>query len=117
MMAPTAVRMPTRHEVVTWGFIAAVTLSGFASLAYTLPRLPFERWPEIVLFFVLCGASHRMVVPLFRASSISVAFAVAFGALVYLGPETATWVQVGAGLMMCVVPHRKPLHKCGVDGL
>jgi hypothetical protein len=112
MQSSAAPPVPARHGLVTWGLIAAVTLGGLASLAYTFPRLPFARWPEVLLFFVLCGAAQRIVVPLFRASSISVAFAVAVGALVYLGPAAAVWVQVGSGLMMCLVPHRKPLHKC-----
>ena len=52
-----------------------------------------------------------MPVSLFRNSSISVAFAVAFAALIYMGPAVATWVQVGAGLVLCVTPYVKPPQK------
>src|SRR5437762_4816676 len=52
-----------------------------------------------------------MPVSLFRNSSISVAFAIAFAALVYLGPAAAVVVQLGPGLVLCVTPYVKPAQK------
>src|SRR5205823_3101420 len=63
------------------------------------------------LFFLLCAACQRMPVALFRNSSISVAFAVAFAALIYMGPGAATWVQLAAGVVLCVTPYVKPPQK------
>src|SRR5579885_1617840 len=92
-------------------FVGAVVVAGAAALALAAPGLPVARLGEVLFFFALCAAAQRMPVPLFRNSSMSVAFAVGFAALVSLGPAAAVWVQLGAGLMMAVVPHRKPLAK------
>jgi putative nucleotidyltransferase with HDIG domain len=81
------------------------------SLVTALPRLPSDRLIEVALFFLLCATCQKMPVPLFRNSSISVAFACAFGAMVYLGPDAATVAQLGPGLMLCVTPYVKPLQK------
>src|SRR5579884_2906034 len=108
--APAASRGPRSRWPLRL-FVGAVVVAGAAALALAAPGLPVARLGEVLFFFVLCAAAQRMPVPLFRNSSMSVAFAVGFAALVSFGPATAVWVQLGAGLMMSVVPHRKPLAK------
>lgn len=103
--------MTSRRLAALWAYVAAVGASGFAALAITAPALPFERWQELALFFVLAVVAQRMPVMLFRNSSISVTFAIAFGALVSLGPAAATWVQLAAGLVLGVTPRIKPAPK------
>ena len=100
---PALSRWPLRS------YVAATFVAGAIALAAAVPGLPVARWHEVAFFFVLCAVAQRMPVPLFRNSSMSVAFAIGFAALVYFGPATAVWVQLGAGLMMAVVPHRKPV--------
>ena len=110
----SSIAAATRRTPSVWplrGYVAATVVGGAAALAYSASQLPLTRWHEIVFFFVLCALAQRMPVPLFRNSSMSVAFAIGFAALVYFGPATAVWVQLGAGLMMSVVPHRKPFIK------
>ena len=89
-------------------FVAAVVAAGGVALYASLPALPWGRAGDVAFLFVLCALAQRMPVPLVRNSSMSVAFAVGFAALVSLGPAAAVWVQLGAGAMMAVVPHRKP---------
>ena len=86
-------------------------LGGATALAYAAFNLPSGQLPEVLFFFALCIVSQRMPVSLFRNSSISVTFAVAFAALVYLGPAAAIVAQVGAGLVLCVTPYVKPPKK------
>src|SRR5207244_3272593 len=92
-------------------YVSVVVAAGAAVLIFSLPNVQLARLPEVAFFFVLCAIAQRMPVPLFRNSSMSVAFAIGFAALVAFGPATAVWVQLGAGLMMSVVPHRKPAIK------
>jgi GAF domain-containing protein len=92
-------------------FLAATILGGLGVYAYAAARLPAERLGEVALFALLCGLAQLMPVPLFRNSSMSVAFAVCFAALVYLGPEAAVWVNLASGLVAVVRPRPKPLLK------
>lgn len=104
-------RASARRSAASWVVVALTTVGGIVALAVSLPGLPAEQLPVLALFFLLCAGSQRMPVALFRNSSISVAFAIAFAALVYMGPAAATWVQVGAGLVLCVTPYVKPPQK------
>jgi GAF domain-containing protein len=99
------------RRALSWAVVGVTTFAGIVALATSLPGLPADRLPELGLFILVCAACQRMPVALFRNSSISVAFAVAFAALVYMGPAAATWVQVGAGLVLCVTPYVKPPQK------
>jgi hypothetical protein len=102
---------PARGARTRWPlrlFVAAVAAAGAGVLAHTAPLLPADRAADVAVLFVLCALAQRMPVPLLRNSSMSVAFAVGVAALVAFGPAAAVWVQLGAGLMMAVVPHRKP---------
>src|SRR4051794_33913021 len=104
----------SKNQISRWPirlYVAAVVLAGAVGLALSAPSLPLNRIGEVGFFFLLCALAQRMPVPLFRNSSMSVAFAIGFAALVCYGPATAIWVQLGAGLMMAVVPHRKPTIK------
>ncbi|HEY3015330.1 MAG TPA: hypothetical protein VGJ41_09495, partial [Nocardioides sp.] len=85
-------------------FLMATIVGGLGIYAYTATRIPVERLGEVGLFFVLCGLAQLMPVPLFRNSSMSVAFAVCFASLVYLGPEAAVWVNLASGLVAVVRP-------------
>src|SRR3989442_9099130 len=105
-MAPTSWR-----GVLYPPFLAATILGGLGLYAYTAARLPAERLGEVALFALLCALAQLMPVPLFRNSSMSVAFAVCFAALVYLGPEAAVWVNLASGLVAVVRPKPKPLLK------
>src|SRR5262245_27149354 len=99
------------RRALSWAVVGATTVAGVVALVAALPALPADRLPELALFILLCAACQRMPVALFRNSSISVAFAVAFAALIHMGPAAATWVQVGAGLVLCVTPYVKPPQK------
>ncbi|HEV8638704.1 MAG TPA: hypothetical protein VG370_31215, partial [Chloroflexota bacterium] len=66
-------------------FVFLTIVGGLAIYAVALSRIPAERLGEVALFALLCGLAQLMPVPLFRNSSMSVAFAVCFAALVYLG--------------------------------
>ncbi|HEY3080240.1 MAG TPA: EAL domain-containing protein [Chloroflexota bacterium] len=92
-------------------FIYAVAAGGAGALVLSAADLPLDHWPELLLFLGLCALAQLMPVPLFSNSSISVAFAVTFASLVYLGPAAAVWVNLGSGLVMCFRPKRKPLEK------
>jgi diguanylate cyclase (GGDEF)-like protein/PAS domain S-box-containing protein len=92
-------------------FIFCVAVAGPLALILSATDLPLDRWPELALFIALCALAQLMPVPLFSSSSISVAFAVTFASLVYLGPAAAVWVNLGSGLVMCFRPKRKPLEK------
>jgi diguanylate cyclase (GGDEF)-like protein/PAS domain S-box-containing protein len=92
-------------------FIFAVAACGSGALVLSAADLPLDRWPELALFVGLCAVAQLMPVPLFSSSSVSVAFAVTFASLVYLGPAAAVWVNLGSGLVMCFRPKRKPLEK------
>ena len=92
-------------------FMFVTIVGGLGVYAYAGSRIPMDRLGEVALFFALCALAQRMPVSLFRNSSISVAFAVAFAALVYLGPAAAIVVQLGAGLVLCVTPYVKPPQK------
>src|SRR5438270_11686948 len=97
---------PTRRASL-WALVGAIAVCGAAALAWAVANLPQDRLGEVALFFVLAVVCQRMPVPLFRNSSISVAFAVAIGALVFLGPAAAVVVQLGPGLVLCVTPYVK----------
>src|SRR5687767_612206 len=99
--------MTNQRLAALWAYVAATGASGIAALAITAPALPFDRWQELTVFFVLAVIAQRMPVMLFRNSSISVTFAIAFAALVSLGPAAATWVQLAAGLVLAVTPRIK----------
>jgi hypothetical protein len=92
-------------------FVFLTILGGLGVYAYTAARLPADRLGEVALFAALCGLAQLMPVPLFRNSSMSVAFAVCFAALVYLGPEAAVWVNLASGLVAALRPKPKPLLK------
>ncbi|HEY3081505.1 MAG TPA: hypothetical protein VGM69_16570, partial [Chloroflexota bacterium] len=85
-------------------FMFLIIVGGLAIYGVALSRIPAERLGEVGLFFVLCGLAQLMPVPLFRNSSMSVAFAVCFASLVYLGPEAAVWVNLASGLVAVVRP-------------
>jgi GAF domain-containing protein len=89
-------------------FMFLIIVGGLAIYGVALSRIPAERLGEVGLFFVLCGLAQLMPVPLFRNSSMSVAFAVCFASLVYLGPEAAVWVNLASGLVAVVRPRPKP---------
>src|SRR5215210_4637321 len=101
---------PARSALL-WVLVGVVGAGGLLSLGWAVPRLPGDRLLEVGLFFGLAALSQRMPVSLFRNSSISVAFALAFAALVYLGPAAAVVVQLGPGLVLCVTPYVKPPRK------
>jgi GAF domain-containing protein len=111
MGARTSQSASSARALLRWLVVLSVGFAGFAVLAAAVPALPQHRMAELGLFFVLCAACQRMPVALFRNSSISVAFAVAFAALIYLGPAAAIWVQLAAGMVLCVTPYVKPPQK------
>jgi hypothetical protein len=92
-------------------FLFATIVGGLLVYGYALARIPGERLGEVALFAALCGLAQLMPVPLFRNSSMSVAFAVCFASLVYLGPEAAVWVNLASGLVAAVRPRPKPALK------
>jgi diguanylate cyclase (GGDEF)-like protein len=92
-------------------FVYGVAAAGMAALGLCAGQLPLERWPELLLFFVLCALAQVMPVPIFANTTISVAFAVTIASLVYMGPAAAVWVNLGSALVMCFRPRRKPLEK------
>jgi hypothetical protein len=102
---------PARRAALSWAVVGAVALGGLASLLWAATNLPGDRLGEVALFFLLAAVSQRMPIPLFRNSSISVGFAIGFGALIALGPAAAILVQLGPGLVLCVTPRVKPLQK------
>ena len=97
------------------GYVAATVAAGAIALALTAPALAADRASDLVFFVALCALAQLAPVPLVRNSSMSVAFAFGVAALVVFGPATAVWVQLAAGLMMAVVPHRKPLAKAAYN--
>ena len=101
---------PARAALL-WTLVALIATGGLGALGWALPRLPADRLGEVALFFLLAAVSQRMPVSLFRNSSISVAFAIGFAALVHLGPAAAVLVQLGPGLVLCVTPYVKPPQK------
>jgi GAF domain-containing protein len=113
-----AVRKETDQMTVTrWRgvlyppFLVVTIAGGLGVYGYALARIPGERLGEVALFAALCGLAQLMPVPLFRNSSMSVAFAVCFASLVYLGPEAAVWVNLASGLVAAVRPRPKPALK------
>src|SRR5438105_3525843 len=111
LTSPDRAGTAASKAVLSWAVVGAVGLGGLAALLWAVPNLPGDRLGEVALFFLLAAASQRMPVPLFRNSSISVGFAIAFGALIALGPAAAIVVQLGPGLVLCVTPRVKPLQK------
>jgi putative nucleotidyltransferase with HDIG domain len=89
-------------------FLFLTIVGGLAVYAGALSRLPGGRVGEVALFALLCGLAQLMPVPLFRNSSMSVAFAVCFAALVYLGPEAAVCANLASGLVAALRPRPKP---------
>src|SRR5262245_63893506 len=96
--------VPRGHwpQALIWLAIGTIVLGGLSALAWSISRFPADRLGEVLLFLALASAAQRMPVSLFRNSSISVGFALAFAALVYLGPAAAVIVQLGPGLVLCV---------------
>jgi hypothetical protein len=102
--------MPRRPGLF-WVVVSVIAAGGLAALGWAIGHLPADQLGEVALFFVLAAISQRMPVSLFRNSSISVAFALAFAALVYLGPGAGILVQLAPGLVLCVTPYVKPPQK------
>src|SRR5438128_11528466 len=110
MSAGRVTQTPLRALSI-WAVVGLTALGGAGAIAHAAMNLPSGKLPEVLFFFALCIVSQRMPVSLFRNSSISVTFAVAFAALVYLGPAAAIFAQLGAGLVLCVTPYVKPPQK------
>lgn len=105
--------MAIRNALV-WPFVYGVSLAGLATIGASAVRavdLPQSQLLEVGLFFVLCAIAQVMPVPLFRNSSMSVNFAIAIAAMVYLGPAAGVIANIGGGLVMGFRPRRKPFHK------
>jgi diguanylate cyclase (GGDEF)-like protein/PAS domain S-box-containing protein len=100
-------RAPSWRGVLAVLLLYGVPLLGLLVLVTSARELPLDRWPELLLFAALCALSQLMPVQLFRNSSMSVASAVAFAGLVWLGPAAGVWVSLGGGLVMCFRPRRK----------
>ena len=100
-----------RRSGLIWAVVSAVAIGGLAAVSWAFGHLPTDRLGELALFCLLAAISQRMPVSLFRNSSISVGFALAFAALVYLGPGAAVLVQLAPGLVLCVTPYVKPPQK------
>jgi diguanylate cyclase (GGDEF)-like protein/PAS domain S-box-containing protein len=98
---------PSWRAVLAALLLYGVPLVGLAVLATSAGELPLHRWPELLLFAALCATSQLMPVRLFRSSSMSVASAVAFAGLVWLGPAAGVWIGLGGSLVMCFRPRRK----------
>jgi len=110
--ALTVRRMLTRAPL--WAFIYGIAILGVAVLGYSLGEVSRGESAyllEVGLLFALCALAQAMPVPLFRNSSMSVNFAIAIAAMIYLGPAAAVVANLGDGLVMGFRPRPKPLHK------
>jgi HD-GYP domain-containing protein (c-di-GMP phosphodiesterase class II) len=90
-----------------WAVAGTLFVLALFALADAAPRLPLGQWQALALLMVTAAAAERFQIPLFRTSSVSVAFAATYAALVHLGPEAAVWINLCIGLMLCVTPRRK----------
>lgn len=101
-------------NALTWAYIHGTSLVGLAILGRAAAELVnggYDRATDLLVFFALCALTQLMPVPLFRSSSMSVNFVVAFASIVYLGPAAAVVANLGGGLVMGFRPRRKALHK------
>ncbi len=80
-------------------------------LAYTLPSLSAEALPMVLLLALLCAGAQYLPVSLFVSSSVSVALAFAWVALILYGPAAAILVNVPSIFVHAFYPKRRPAHK------
>lgn len=92
-------------------YYGAVCSLGFLTLAASVPLIPFEEWPQLVLFALLCGVAQSVPITLFRSSSVSVSAAVTLAGLILYGPAAAIWINLGSSLVAAFRPKPKPLVK------
>ncbi len=100
-----------RSKPVLATFIFLVLAVGAGLLAYTLPALPSEALPMVVLLALLCAGAQYLPVSLFVSSSVSVALAFAWLALTLYGPAAAILVNVPSIFVHALYPKRRPAHK------
>jgi hypothetical protein len=94
-------------------YIALVTAMGVALLAWSSLELRPEPVDPVmfVIVMALAGVAQLNPVMLFRASAISVSFAVQIAAYVLFGTAVALWATIVVVAANALTPRRKPIRK------
>lgn len=107
-------------------FILTVITAGVAVVPYAIFTCNFDRIGEIAIFVllgVLAGSKKISLVPAKDAQvadqskmgSMSVAFAVTYGAILMFGPAAGALVGIASGLSACLYPKRLPLYQAAFN--
>lgn len=92
-------------------YILLVFSLGAGLLAYTLPTLPPETLPLVAFLSLLCAGAQSLPVSLFHSSSISVALAFPWVAMMLGGPAAAILVNVPSIFVHAVYPKQRAVRK------
>jgi diguanylate cyclase (GGDEF)-like protein/putative nucleotidyltransferase with HDIG domain len=103
-------------------FILAIMAAGVVVVPFAVTQHDFSHPRELVLFVVigiLAGSKKISLVPgrdrqsadQNKMGSMSVAFAVTYGAILLFGPAGGVLVGVASGLSACLYPKRMPLYQ------
>src|SRR5688572_31051756 len=92
-------------------YIGAVTVLGFAALAYSVLRLTAVDPVMVGLLVGISAVAQRLPVFLFKSSAISVSFAAVIASYVLYGTGVALLVNLASCLVNAFTPARKPFKK------
>ncbi|MBI2953685.1 MAG: GAF domain-containing protein [Chloroflexi bacterium] len=96
----------------TKAYITLVGLGGLLGLSYGwLSKAPGERVEVLIVLVSLGALAQTISVPLFTSSSVSLAFAISFIALLLFGPFGAVVANLGSALTYALYPVRRVWYK------
>jgi hypothetical protein len=99
-------------DTLTKSYVATVAALGLGGLLFGLANPPRPEHIGTLLFLViLCGLTQAAAVPLFSDSSVSLAFAVSFVAMLLFGASGAIATNLVAAIVHSVYPRRRQWYK------
>lgn len=92
-------------------YITLIGLTGAFAISHSFLRLPRSDIELLLVLLGLAAVAQVQPVPLFGENSVSMAYALAFIAMLTYGPEAAVLVNIVSGIVHAVYPKRRPWSK------